>query len=114
MRIIFSVLLISFVVLLGVVVTNGSPPLLVHNETGMEIASLQVRVGDAYQTLSGISPGEQRCLPLRLREDGILAVEVTFRDGSRCEAEGGYFTPAMAQSKILTVVSPDSLQIQTR
>lgn len=114
MRIIFSVLLLSFVVLLGVVVTSSSPPLLVRNETGMEIASLQVKVGGAHQTLLGLSPGERRSLPLHLREDGILAVEVIFRDGRRCSAEGGYFTPAMVQSKILTVVSPDSLQIQTR
>ncbi len=114
MRIIFSVLLLSFVVLLTVAITSGAPPLLVSNQTSLKIESLRVQVGGARQTLPGLSPGEHRSLPLRLKQDGLLAVEVVFEDGSRRAVQGGYFTPAMAQSKVLTIVSADSLCIQTR
>ncbi len=114
MRIIFSVLLLSFVVLLGVVLTSSAPPLLVSNQTPLEVKALRVEVGGDRQTLPGLSPGEHRRIPLRLKEDGILAVEVVFQDGSRRQVDGGYFTPAMDQSKVLTIVSADSLTLLTR
>lgn len=114
MRIISSSLFLSFVILAIVAISSTSPPLEAHNETGAPIRALEVEVGGVRQTLPGLGPGEDLRLPLSLREDGPLSVEVVFEDGRRARVNGGYYTPAMVEANVLTIVTPDSLRLETR
>jgi hypothetical protein len=73
-----------------------------------------VEVAGVRQVLPGLAPGEELRLPLSLREDGPLSVEVIFADGRRTRVNGGYYTPAMLEANILTIVSADSVSLETR
>lgn len=114
MRIISSTLFLSFVVLVIVAVSTSSPPLVAHNQSPDAIRALEVRVAGACQTLPGLQPGEDLRLPLQLREDGPLTVDVIFEDGRRARVDGGYYTPAMVEANVLTIVTTDSLHLETR
>ena len=114
MRIISSALFLSFVILVMVAVSSTSSPLVALNLTGDSIRALEVEVAGARQTLPGLDPGEGLRLPLNLGEDGPLNVEVVFEDGHRTRISGGYYTPAMIEANVLTIVSADSLVLETR
>jgi len=114
MRIISSSLFLSFVILVMVAVSSTSPPLVARNLSSASIRSLEVEVAGDRQTLPGLEPGEDLRLPLILHEDGPLHVEVLFEDGHRARIQGGYYTPAMIEANVLTIVSADSLVLETR
>ncbi|HKI85095.1 MAG TPA: hypothetical protein VKA63_12255 [Candidatus Krumholzibacteria bacterium] len=114
MRIIISILLLSFLALLMVAVTSPPPSLEIHNRSGVAIRGLKAEVMGSSQEFPGLKAGEDLRVPLKLKQDGQLELAVTFGDGRRSRAEAGYFTPAMAAVKVLTIVSTDSLAVETR
>ena len=114
MRVVIAILLLSFVALLLVATTSSPPSLEVHNRSGIAVKGLQAEVMGSRQELPGLGSGEDLKIPLKLRQDGPLNLAVTFKDGRRSRAEAGYFTPAMAAVKVLTIVSADSLAVETR
>ena len=114
MRIISSTLFLSFLILVVVAASSTSPPLEARNDSASVIRALEVEVGGARQTLPGLGPGEELRLPLSLGEDGPLNIEVVFEDGRRSHVHGGYYTPAMVEANVLTIVTVDSLRLETK
>lgn len=114
MRIIIGILLLSFAALLMVAVTSPPPSLEIHNRSGVAVKGLQAEVMGSYQDFPGMRAGEDLRVPLKLKQDGQLMLAVTFGNGRLSRAEAGYFTPAMAAVKVLTIVSTDSLAVETR
>lgn len=114
MRIVIAILLLSFLALLLVATTSSPPSLEVHNRSGVAVRGLQAEVMGSRQELPGLKAGENLKFPLKIRQDGQLNLAVTFGDGRRSSAEAGYFTPAMAAVKVLTIISADSLAVETR
>jgi hypothetical protein len=113
MRIISSTLFLSFLILVVVAASSTSPPLVAHNHSGSTVRSLEVEVSGARQTLPGLRPGEELRLPLSLGQEGPLSIEVVFEDGRRTLVRGGYYTPAMVEANVLTIVTLDSLCLET-
>ena len=112
MRVLSTVALFAFVLLLRSIVSPRQPPVEVRNETNSPVEAVRIEVAGHGVELPGLLPGESFSLPMELRQDGPLRVSVRFADGKEIHTEGGYFTPGLVGGNALTIVGPDSLRLE--
>lgn len=114
MRIFGSILLLGLLGLLVALVGTPAPELALTNRSGLDVHSVEARVGDISFPLGAVAAADSLQRPVGIRGAGPLSVRVRFADGREHSVDAGYYAPGMAGRPRIAILAPDSVAVDVR